>query len=95
MTIYLIRSFFSLVNLAYKENLLIVYNIFSQLVSLFSDTINVNKPHTHWAKHNEKIKLKQRRSELKSTDQIVKARIIAERKKQRQKKGKKKGKPRK
>ncbi|KAJ8934981.1 hypothetical protein NQ318_014148 [Aromia moschata] len=54
-----------------------------------------SKPNTHWARHNEKVKLKQRKSELKSTDQIVKARIIAERKKQRQKKGKNKGKSKK
>lgn len=57
-----------------------------------------SKPHTHWARHNEKVKLKQRKSEMRSTDQIVKARIIAEKKKRKQKKqkkGKKKGKPRK
>lgn len=61
----------------------------------FLDTFKSNKSYTHWAKHNEKLKLKQRKSDLKSTDQIVKSRIIAEKKKQRQKKGKKKGKHRK
>lgn len=50
------------------------------------------KVFTHWAKHNEKIKLKQRKSELKSSDQIVKARLLAEKKKQKQKKGKGKSK---
>lgn len=44
------------------------------------------KPNTQWARHNEKIKLKQKRSELKSTDQILKARTIAEKKKLKQKK---------
>lgn len=48
---------------------------------------------THWARHNEKVKQKQRKSELKSTDQILKQRLIAEKKRQRQnKKGKSKGK---
>lgn len=36
------------------------------------------------------MKLKQRKSEIKSTDQIVKARIIADKKKQKQKKFKSK-----
>ncbi|XP_056633508.1 ATP-dependent RNA helicase DDX54 [Diorhabda sublineata] len=55
--------------------------------------VPMRNPHTHWARHNEKVKMKQRKSELKSTDQIVKARLIAEKRKQRQKKGKsKKGK---
>ncbi|KAJ8957599.1 hypothetical protein NQ314_006525 [Rhamnusium bicolor] len=44
------------------------------------------KPYTHWARHNEKVKSKQRKSEMKTSDQIVKARIIAEKKKQKQKK---------
>ncbi|CAG9856383.1 unnamed protein product [Phyllotreta striolata] len=53
----------------------------------------VRKLYTHWAKHNEKVKMKQRKSELKSTDQIVKARMLADKKKQGQRKGKgKKGK---
>lgn len=39
---------------------------------------------THWAKHNEKVKQKQRKSELKSTDQILKARIVQEKKRQKQ-----------
>nr|CAI5860206.1 unnamed protein product [Callosobruchus analis] len=47
------------------------------------------KAHTHWARHNEKMKQKQRKTELKSKDQILKARLIAEKKQQRQKKGKK------
>lgn len=46
----------------------------------------VFKPNTHWARHNEKMKLKQKRSELKTTDQIFKARNLAEKKKQKQKK---------
>lgn len=44
------------------------------------------KPHTHWARHNEKVKTKQRRSELKTTDQILKNRKIQEQKKARQNK---------
>ncbi|XP_060525012.1 ATP-dependent RNA helicase DDX54 [Cylas formicarius] len=44
------------------------------------------KRYTHWAKHNEKVKTKQMKSEMKSTGQILKAREIAERKKQRSKK---------
>lgn len=43
------------------------------------------RPNTHWARHNDKIKLKQRRSELKSNEQILKQRIIAEKKKKKQK----------
>lgn len=43
-------------------------------------------PKTHWARHNQKVQLKQKRSELKSTDQILKARKIAEKKKSKQKK---------
>lgn len=56
--------------------------------------VTKGRPNTHWARHNEKIKLKQRKSEMKSTDQILKARQIAEKKKQRQKgkKGRGKGK---
>ncbi|KRT80055.1 hypothetical protein AMK59_7895 [Oryctes borbonicus] len=42
------------------------------------------KPNTHWARHNEKTKLKQKQSELKSNDQILKQRLIAEKKKQKQ-----------
>ncbi|CAG9822479.1 unnamed protein product [Phaedon cochleariae] len=52
---------------------------------------SVGKPNTHWARYNEKVKMKQRKSEMKTSDQIVKARMIAERKKQKSK-GKKKGK---
>lgn len=76
--------------------------IITILVKLFSNRIwqvikdgisGVKRRFTHWAKHNEKVKLKQRKSEMKTTDQILKAREIAERKKKRQKKGgKKKGK---
>ncbi|XP_063906529.1 ATP-dependent RNA helicase DDX54 [Zophobas morio] len=44
------------------------------------------QPNTHWAKHNKKLKLKQRKSELKTTDQILKARKIADKKKNKQKK---------
>ncbi|XP_018562547.1 ATP-dependent RNA helicase DDX54 [Anoplophora glabripennis] len=51
-----------------------------------------SKSHTHWARHNEKVKLQQRRSEIKTTDQIVKARIVADKKRLKQKKGKGKGK---
>ncbi|KAG5887596.1 hypothetical protein JTB14_025755 [Gonioctena quinquepunctata] len=51
-----------------------------------------SRANTHWARHNEKVKTKQRKSELKSSDQIVKARILLEKKKQKQKKGKSKGK---
>ncbi|CAH0552710.1 unnamed protein product [Brassicogethes aeneus] len=47
------------------------------------------RPNTHWAKHNEKVKLKQKRSEMKTTDQILKARQIDEKKKRKQKGGKK------
>ncbi|CAH1278786.1 unnamed protein product [Diabrotica balteata] len=54
----------------------------------------VRNPHVHWAKHNEKVKMKQRKSEMKSSDQIVKARLIAEKKKHKQK-GKKSKKGRK
>lgn len=50
------------------------------------------KGHTHWARHNEKVKLKQQKSELKSTDQIMKARKIAEKKKNKQKRKRKGGK---
>lgn len=46
----------------------------------------VFKPNTHWARHNEKMKMKQKRSELKTTEQIFKARNVAEKKKQKQKK---------
>ncbi|KAH1029038.1 ATP-dependent RNA helicase DDX54 [Dendroctonus ponderosae] len=54
--------------------------------------VNGPRRHTHWAKHNEKEKLKKRSSDMKSMDQILKAREIAERKKRKQKKGKGKGK---
>jgi hypothetical protein len=47
---------------------------------------------THWARHNKKLKLKQRKSELKTTDEIMKARKIAEKKRNKQKKRGKKGK---
>ncbi|XP_025833848.1 ATP-dependent RNA helicase DDX54 [Agrilus planipennis] len=47
---------------------------------------------THWARHNEKVMTKQRKSELKTTEQILKARKIAEKKKMRQKKKFKKSK---
>ncbi|KAJ8919065.1 hypothetical protein NQ315_016972 [Exocentrus adspersus] len=50
-----------------------------------------NKRYTHWAKHNDKVKLKQKKSEIKTTDQIVKARLVAEKKRLRQKRGKNKG----
>lgn len=43
-------------------------------------------PNTHWAKHNEKERNKQRKSELKSTDQILKMRKLQEKKKARQNK---------
>lgn len=54
------------------------------------------RPNTHWARHNEKQMMKNKRSDLKSTDQILKARQLAEKKKSRQngkrgKKGKKSG----
>lgn len=53
----------------------------------------MKKSYTHWAKHNEKVTQKKRKSEMKTKDQIVKARIIADKKRQKQKKGKnKKGK---
>ncbi|XP_050313208.1 ATP-dependent RNA helicase DDX54 [Anthonomus grandis grandis] len=55
---------------------------------------NFNKPkrYTHWAKHNEKVKQKQKTSEMKSMDQILKAREIAEKRKQKLKrKSKSKG----
>lgn len=46
---------------------------------------------THWARHNTKIKEKSRKSELKTTDQILKARKEAEKKRNRNgRKGKKK-----
>ncbi|XP_045465742.1 ATP-dependent RNA helicase DDX54 [Harmonia axyridis] len=49
---------------------------------------------THWARHNEKVKQKQRKSELKTTDEILKARKIAAKNKRnnmrRGKKGKRK-----
>lgn len=45
--------------------------------------------HTHWARHNKNIKEKVRRSELKSTDQILKARDAAEKKRNRNGKKKK------
>ncbi|GJQ84455.1 hypothetical protein Trydic_g15666 [Trypoxylus dichotomus] len=48
------------------------------------------KPTTHWARHNDKVKLKQRRSELRSNEQILKERLIAEKKKRKQR-GKKRG----
>lgn len=50
-------------------------------------------PNTHWARHNRNVKEKARRSELKTSDQILKARIIAEKKQKRQQ-GKKNKKPR-
>lgn len=43
------------------------------------------KPYTHWARHNEKLKMKQK-SEMKSVDQILKARQIKEKKQRKQKK---------
>ncbi|KAF2883077.1 hypothetical protein ILUMI_23090 [Ignelater luminosus] len=42
--------------------------------------------YTHWAKHNEKIKSKKLKSELKTTEQILKNRKIAEKKKMKQNK---------
>lgn len=47
---------------------------------------NGRQIYTHWAKHNEKIKNKKLKSELKTTEQILKNRKIAERKKTRQNK---------
>lgn len=46
---------------------------------------SVNKPsvNTHWARHNRKAGEKAKRSELKTTDQIYKARMIAEKKRNR------------
>lgn len=64
----------------------------SKTLNLFA--VPKHTPHTHWARHNEKIKLKQRKSEIKTNDQILKARLLAEKKKQRQKKGKSKNKGR-
>ncbi|XP_066256724.1 ATP-dependent RNA helicase DDX54 [Euwallacea similis] len=55
-------------------------------------SVTAPKRYTHWAKHNDKMKNKQRKSEMKSMDQILKAREMAEKKKRRQKKGKGKGK---
>lgn len=43
-------------------------------------------PNTHWARHNEKLHNKQRKSELKNTDQILKMRKLKEKKKARQNK---------
>ncbi|XP_066138738.1 ATP-dependent RNA helicase DDX54 [Euwallacea fornicatus] len=54
--------------------------------------VTAPKRYTHWAKHNDKVKKKQRKSEMKSMDQILKGREAAEKKKRRQKKGKRKGK---
>lgn len=51
-------------------------------------TVNLK---THWARHNVKLREKQKRSELKTTDQIMKARKLAEKKKQRNKRKKGKG----
>jgi len=48
--------------------------------------ITERKIYTHWAKHNEKMKNKKVKSELRSTEQILKARKIAEKKKMRQNK---------
>ncbi|KAH1022536.1 hypothetical protein HUJ04_011925 [Dendroctonus ponderosae] len=53
---------------------------------------NGPRRHTHWAKHNEKEKLKKRFSDMKSMDQILEIKEIAERKKRKQKKGKGKSK---
>ncbi|XP_076255680.1 ATP-dependent RNA helicase DDX54 isoform X2 [Rhynchophorus ferrugineus] len=50
------------------------------------------KRYTHWAKHNEKLKQKQKQSEMKNTAQILKVREAAERKRMRQKKKGSKGK---
>ncbi|XP_046617895.1 ATP-dependent RNA helicase DDX54 [Neodiprion virginianus] len=47
---------------------------------------------THWARHNQKTKEKARKAELKKPEQILKARLIMEKKQKRQ--GKKKGKGR-
>ncbi|RZB58826.1 ATP-dependent RNA helicase DDX54 [Asbolus verrucosus] len=49
-----------------------------------------SEANTHWAKHNKKLKLKQKKSELKTTEQILKARKIAEKKKNKQKRRAKK-----
>nr|CAD7258899.1 unnamed protein product [Timema shepardi] len=51
-----------------------------------------NQPHTHWGRHNKKVHLKATISELKKPEQILKARAIAEKRKQKnKKKHKKKG----
>lgn len=54
------------------------------------DTIKTKNVNTHWGRHNKKIQLKQKKSELRNTDQIMKARKLAEKKKKKNK-GKKKG----
>nr|CAD7193783.1 unnamed protein product [Timema douglasi] len=51
-----------------------------------------NQPHTHWGRHNKKVHLKATISELKKPEQILKARALAEKRKQKnKKKHKKKG----
>lgn len=68
------------------------YHLFSNknFLNLFffvSATLKTNA-NTHWANHNKKLLLKRKRSEMKSADQIFKAREIAEKKKLKQKKRK-------
>lgn len=49
-----------------------------------------NKLNTHWARHNRKVdEKKMRNSELKTNEQILKARRLAEKKKAKQRGGKK------
>ncbi|KAL3283589.1 hypothetical protein HHI36_006727 [Cryptolaemus montrouzieri] len=60
----------------------------------FGGPIQKRQPHTHWAKHNEKVRKKQVKSELKSADEILKARKIAARNKHQNMRKKKKGKGR-
>lgn len=43
-------------------------------------------PNTHWARHNEKLVNKQKKSELKTSDQILKMRKLQAKKKARQNK---------
>lgn len=69
-----------------SNRLLVKDNVFKRFVSVLA-TLRTNA-NTHWANHNKKVLLKRKRSEMKSTDQIFKAREIAEKKKLKQKKGK-------
>lgn len=53
------------------------------MLFLFFLDISQGMLNTHWARHNRNAQDKKRKSELKTSDQILKARLLKEKKKNR------------